>query len=135
MEVSKYMILRTEYKICMYMKYWINRLSHPLRGLKYAFTRDFAVRFETIIFGIIGIPAVYFIFGPLSNLELLLLIFCWFFIVVAEIQNTAIEIALTKLHPEYDEAIGRSKDLMSGAVVWAFIFGLIAFAFVVSGKV
>ncbi len=116
------------------MKYWVNRLSHPLRGLKYAFTRDFAVRSETIIFGIIGIPAAYFLFGPLSNLELLLLIFCWFFIVVTEIQNTAIEIALTKLHPELDEAIGRSKDLMSGAVVWTFIFGLIALGFILFGK-
>ena len=116
------------------MKFWINRLSHPLRGLKYAFTRDFAVRFETIVFGIIGIPAVYFLFGPLSVQELLLLIFCWFFIVVTEIQNTAIEIALTKLHPEQDEAIGRSKDLASAAVVWAFVFGLISLAFVLSGR-
>ncbi len=116
------------------MKYWINRLSHPLRGLYYAFTRDFAVRFETVVFGIIGIPAVYFLFGPLSTWELLLLIFCWFFIVVTEIQNTAIEVALTKLHPEHDEAIGRSKDLASGAVVWAFVFGLVSLIFVVSGK-
>ncbi len=116
------------------MKYWINRLSHPFRGLKYAFTRDFAIRFETIVFGVIGIPAVYFLFGPLSSKELLLLIFCWFFIVITEIQNTAIEIALTKIHPEHDEAIGRSKDLASAAVVWAFVFGLISFAFVISGK-
>lgn len=110
-------------------------MSHPVRGLKYAFTRDFAVRFETIVFGIIGIPAVYFLFGPLSNLELLLLIFCWFFIVVTEIQNTAIEIALTKLHPEHNEAIGRSKDLMSGAVVWAFVFGLISLGSILFGDV
>jgi diacylglycerol kinase (ATP) len=116
------------------MKYWIKRLSHPFRGLRYAFTRDFAVRFETIVFGIIGIPAVYFLFGPLSAWELLLLIFCWFFIVVTEIQNTAIEIALTKLHPEHDEAIGRSKDLSSGAVVWAFVFGLISLALILSGR-
>lgn len=116
------------------MSYWVKRLSHPFRGLWYAFTRDFAVRFETIVFGFIGIPAVYVLFGPLSNAELLLLIFCWFFIVVTEIQNTAIEIALSKLHPEHDEAIGRSKDLASGAVVWAFVFGLIALAFVVSGR-
>jgi len=115
------------------MKYWINRLSHPLRGLKYAFTQDFAVRFETIVFGIVGMPAIYFLFGPLSSEELLLLIFCWFFVVVTEIQNTAIEIALTKLHPEQDEAIGRSKDLASAAVVWAFIFGLISLVFILSG--
>lgn len=117
------------------MKYWIVRLSHPLRGLKYAFTRDFAVRFETLVFGIIGIPTVYLLFGPLSPLELLLLIFCWFFIVVTEIQNTAIEVALTKLHPENDVAIGRSKDLMSAAVVWAFVFGLVSLFFILSGKV
>lgn len=116
------------------MKYWINRLSHPIRGLKYAFTRDFAVRFETIVFGVIGIPTVYFFFGPLSNKELLLLVFCWFFIIITEIQNTAIEIALTKIHPEHDEAIGRSKDLASGAVVWAFTFGLICLFLILSGK-
>ena len=96
---------------------------------------DFPVRFETLVFGIVGIPAVYFLFGPLSSRELLLLIFCWFFIVVTEIQNTAIEIALTKLHPEHDEAIGRSKDLAAAAVVWAFVFGVISFFFVVSGKI
>ncbi len=117
------------------MKYWINRLSHPLRGLKYAFTRDFAVRFETIVFGVVGIPAVHLLFGPLSAIELLLLVFCWFFIVVTEIQNTAMEVALTKLHPGQDEAIGRSKDLASGAVVWAFVFGLICFLFILSGKI
>ena len=116
------------------MKYWITRLSHPLRGLKYAFTRDFAVRFETIVFGVVGIPVVHFLFGPLTSLELLIVVFCWFFIVVTEIQNTAIEIALTKLHPERDEAIGRSKDLMSGAVVWSFVFGLIALGFIIFGN-
>lgn len=115
------------------MKYWITRLSHPFRGLKHAFLRDFSVRFETVVFGLIGIPVVYFLFGPLSSQELLLLIFCLFFIVVTEIQNTAIEVALTKIHPEHDEAIGLSKDLASGAVVWAFFFGLIALIFVVSG--
>lgn len=119
----------------MNFKYWIQRLSHPLRGLKYAFTRDFAVQFETVVFGIIGIPAVYFLFGPLSSHELLLLIFCWFFIIVTEIQNTSIEIALTKLHPGHDEAIGRSKDLASAAVVFAFTFGLVSFYFVLMGKI
>jgi len=117
------------------MRYWITRLSHPLRGLQYAFLHDFAVRFEVVVFGIIGIPAIHFLFGPLSAYEFLLLLFCWFFIIVAEIQNTAIEVALTKLHPEHDNAIGLSKDLASGAVVWAFVFGVICLGFVISGKI
>ncbi len=45
------------------------------------------------------------------------------------------EIALTKLHPEHDEAIGRSKDLASAAVVWAFVFGLVSLFFVLSGRI
>lgn len=117
------------------MRFWIDRLSHPLRGLKYAFAHDFAVRFEIVVLGIIGIPASHFLFGPFSVHELLLLLFCWFFIVVAELQNSAIEMALDKIHPEHNEAIGRSKDLASAAVVWAAVFGIICFIFVVTGSI
>ena len=116
------------------MKFWIKRLSHPIRGLKHAFLHDFAVRFEVFVLGVIGIPAAYFLFGPFSAKELLLLIFCWFFIVVAELQNSAIETALDKIHPERHESIGLSKDLAAGAVVWAAVFGLVSLGFVVSGK-
>ena len=93
---------------------------------------DFAVRFELFVFGIVGLPAAYFLFGPFSTREVLLLLFCWFFIVVTELQNSAIEIALDRLHPEFDESIGRSKDLASGAVVWAAVFGVISFIAVIS---
>lgn len=111
------------------MKYWITRLSHPLRGLKYAFTHDDATKIEFAL-GMIGLPTVYFIFN-LSASELLLLIFCWFFVMVTELQNTAIEVALTKIHPEHDKEIGLSKDLASGAVVWASVFGVICLAYVI----
>lgn len=80
------------------------------------------------------LPVLHFLFGPFSSMELLLLIFCWFFIVVTGIQNLALEIALTKLHPEIDESIGLSKDLAAGAVTWAFVFGLICLYFILSGR-
>lgn len=111
------------------MKYWITRLSHPLRGLVYAFVHDSAVRIEVAL-AVIGLPIVYVVFNLSAN-ELLLLVFCWFFVVVAELQNSAIETALTTLHPEHNEAIGRSKDLAAAAVVWAAVFGLICLAFVI----
>ncbi|HVV14919.1 MAG TPA: diacylglycerol kinase [Candidatus Paceibacterota bacterium] len=117
------------------MKALIRRLSHPFRGLKYALMHDFAVRFEVFVFGGIGLPAAYFFFGPFSAREMLLLIFCWFFVVVAELQNSAIEVALDKIHPERHEAIGRSKDLAAAAVVWASFFGIISFIFVVTGLI
>lgn len=45
------------------------------------------------------------------------------------------ETALDQLHPERHEAIGRSKDLASAAVVWAGVFGLICFGLIVTGKI
>lgn len=96
---------------------------------------DFAIRFEVVVLGIIGLPVAYFVFGPFSAREMLLLIFCWFFIIVVELQNSAIEIALNRLHPERHEEIGRSKDLAAAAVVWAAVFGFVSFIFIVSGKI
>lgn len=114
------------------MKYWLTRISHPLRGLKYAFMHDDAIRIEATL-AAIGLPTVYFLFN-LSAEELLLLVFCWFFVMVAELHNSALEVALTKLHPEHDEAIGRSKDLAAASVVWASLFGLICLIFVTVGN-
>ena len=114
------------------MKYWIRRLSHPLRGLRYAFRHDEAIQIETVL-AVIGLPLVYVLFD-LTAYELLLLIFCWFFVVVTELQNSAIEVALTKVHPEHSEEIGRSKDLAAAAVVWAALFGLVCLVFVTVGN-
>jgi len=116
------------------MKYWINRLSHPIRGLRYALVHDFAIQFEVVVLGIIGLPLANLLFGPFSAGEWLLLLFCWFFIVVTELQNSAIEVALDRLHPERHEEIGRSKDLAAAAVVWAFVFGVVCFLFIVSHR-
>lgn len=114
------------------MKYWIRRLSHPLRGLKYGFLHDDAIRIETALL-VIGLPIVHFVFNLTAG-EVLLLIFSWFFVVVTELQNSAIETALTKIHPAYDAAIGRSKDLASAAVVWAAVFGLVCLVYVTVGN-
>ena len=115
------------------IKFWIKRLSHPLRGLKYAFVHDFAIRFE-LIFGAIVLVGLNFFFGPFSAGEQLLLLFCWFFVIVTELQNSAIETALDKIHPERHEEIGRSKDLAAASVVWAATFGLVSLIFVLLDK-
>ena len=111
------------------MKYWMTRLSHPFRGLYYAVTHDDAIQIE-IALALVGIPTAYYLFH-LSSKSILLLVFCWFFVMVTELQNSAIEIALTKIHPEYDKHIGRSKDLASAAVVWAAVFGIVCLCYVI----
>ena len=114
------------------MGYWITRFSHPLRGLVYAFKHDEAIQIETAL-AVVGLPTVYFLFHLSAN-EMLLLVFCWFFVVVTELQNSTIEIALSKLHPSHDKEIGRSKDLAAAAVVWAALFGLVCLAFILIRK-
>ena len=88
-----------------------------------------AIQVETVL-AVIGLPLVYLLFD-ISVSELFLLLFCWFFVVVTELQNSAIEVALTKMHPEHSEEIGRSKDLAAAAVVWAALFGLVCLVFVI----
>ena len=115
------------------MHYWINRLSHPIRGLVYAIQHDFAFQFE-ITLGVITLPLLYFFFGPFSTIEILVLLFCWFFVLVTELQNSALETALDRIHPERHELIGRSKDLAAGSVLIAATFALVGLLAVLSGK-
>jgi len=116
------------------MKYWINRLSHPLRGLTHALLHDTAIQIELLL-AVIGFPILNFLFGPFSPVEWLLLLFSWFFVIVAELQNSAIEVALDRLHPERHESIGRAKDLTAAAVFAAALFGLVSLVFIITGKI
>lgn len=109
-------------------------MSHPIRGLIYALKSDSAFQIE-IIGGAIALFILHFAFGPFSAEGQLLLIFCWFLVMITELQNSAVETALDQIHPEHHEKIGRSKDLAAAAVIWAATFSLISLIFVLSGKI
>ncbi len=63
--------------------------------------------------------------------EWCIIIFAIGFVFVTEIINTAVEILLNKLQPDYDRKIGLIKDISASAVlvaaVVAFIIGLLVF--------
>ena len=95
---------------------------------------DLAIQIE-LVGGAITLLALHYFFGPFSNEGLLLLIFCWILILTNELQNSAFESALDRLHPEHHNLIGHSKDLASAAVVCSGIFGLVSLYFVLSGRI
>lgn len=94
-----------------------------LRGLKHAYKQDLSFRMET--WGILGYGLVVFLAWPLSKSEWLFLILSYFIILIAELINTSVEQMLGRLHPEEHEAIGRSKDIASAAVLLAFLFAMV----------
>jgi undecaprenol kinase len=98
-----------------------HRFSHPVRGIIYALSHDRSVRNQCISGSIlIGICLMFA--NPLTNLELLFLLLGWILVMITELQNSAIEAALDKLHPERHDAIKLSKDMAAGAVLCAGVF-------------
>jgi len=116
-----------------WLVYWKTRLSHPIQGIKNGIMYDSAIKIEVMV-GTVVLVGLHFIFGPFAALEQLLLIFCFFLMVMAEFFNSSIETALSHLHPDRHDEIGLSKDLASGDVMCTGIFSLICLYYVLSGS-
>jgi len=114
--------------------YWYNRMSHPIRGIVTAVRTDSAVQIE-LVGGTIALTILYFIFGPFTALGNLLLIFCFFLVLITEFQNSAVETALDRIHPERHDDIGKSKDLAAASVLLAALFGVVCTYFVITGQI
>ncbi|OGG65827.1 hypothetical protein A3I99_00065 [Candidatus Kaiserbacteria bacterium RIFCSPLOWO2_02_FULL_45_11b] len=103
------------------IKRYLGRFPHALRGLVYASRFDFG--FKTQLYGILTILAgVFYFVKPLTETELLFLVLGYFLILITELQNSALEVALDHLHPTLHEQVGRSKDMAAGAVFLAGLF-------------
>lgn len=60
----------------------------------------------------------------IAKLEWLLILLAIGMVWAAELLNTSIEFLLNHLHPDWDEAIGRAKDVAAAAVLAASIIAL-----------
>ena len=95
-----------------------------LKGLRHAYRIDRSFRMEIYL----GLPiyvALGFLLAPFSPWEFLAFVFSYLFILVTELQNTAFEHMLERVHPEEHDIIGRSKDVSAAAVLVAFVFALV----------
>ncbi|WDE06819.1 diacylglycerol kinase [Thalassomonas viridans] len=87
-----------------------------LKGFKSAFIHESAFRQELFLTALL-VPASFYL--AQSNLHHLMLISTLFFVLFAEIINSALEALADKITTEHDELIGRAKDLGSSAVFLA----------------
>lgn len=116
------------------MKKTITRFSHPLRGIGYALKHDRSYRTQVYTIGAVVIGVFYFL-EPLEIWEALFILLAYALILITELQNSAFEAALDRLHPEIHEAIGRSKDMAAGAVLTAGVFLLLVLMLLLLGRV
>ena len=98
----------------------IKKLSHPIDGLLFAFQTDLSFKMDIVV-GVLLLIFGY-VMNPLSETEILFLVLSWLLLLITELQNTSIETALDRIHPERHVEIGKSKDISSSSVLIALIF-------------
>lgn len=100
------------------LKRYTRGLPHAFRGIMYAIAHDVGFRTQFYIGGVFSIFVLYFL-SPVSIEEFLFLATAAMLVLITELQNSALEHALDKIHPEKHESIKHSKDMASGAVLLA----------------
>jgi diacylglycerol kinase (ATP) len=107
----------------------IKSFSNAFRGIAFLFKSQPNARIELIISAIVVLSGLFF---WISLAEWIIISLCIALVLGLEATNTAIEIFADKLHPGFDEQIGKAKDVSAGAVliasIVASIIGFIIFA-------
>ncbi len=107
------------------------KFGHAIRGIVRATQTDKS--FSAHVY--IGIPTavvVWYLGWPLTDLEFFMLVVAVLLVLVTELQNSAFEAALDRLHPELHEKIGRSKDMAAGAVLLSVSFAILVGIFILT---
>ena len=105
------------------IRWYFGRLPHAFRGLAAAFSKDRSFRWQVII-GSGGLGGLVWLAWPLTELEVVLLVAATVLVLITELQNSALETTLNRLHPEHHEAIGRAKDMVAASVLLSLVFAL-----------
>lgn len=111
----------------------IQRVLHALRGLGYATKNDLAFRTQIYLSLVVAIIVIS-LFKTISATESLFILLACSLILITELQNSALESALNKLHPQLNEHIKHSKDMAAGAVLIAGLFLLVTLIVIGCGK-
>lgn len=106
------------------LKKYLSRFPHAIRGITFATISDTSFRHQIYVGVALTLGAI-ILFKPLASWELLFITLSWTLILITEIQNSALEAALDRIHPGIHEGIKRSKDMAAGAVLIAGVFLLI----------
>jgi diacylglycerol kinase (ATP) len=97
-------------------------------GLKLALLRERAFQEELLVFLVLVIPGAV-VFGE-SGLERAVLIGSWGNVLVVEVLNTAVEVAVDRIGTEHHPLSGQAKDLASAAVLLSIVLAFAVWALI-----
>ena len=101
----------------------IVRFIYAIRGICIGIAADPSFRIQCI--GGAAFVAIFsYLLWPLTGTESVALILAWFLVMITELQNSAFESALDRIHPDHHTDIGKSKDMAAGTVLLAGFFAL-----------
>jgi diacylglycerol kinase (ATP) len=106
--------------------------QHSYRGLKDAFLKEEAFRVQVAL-SVILVPLAYFIANNYQ--QLLMLIITLILVLIVELLNTAIEIVIDRIGPEFNDLSGRAKDIGSAAVALSMLLFLVVWGCVLVANV
>lgn len=121
---------RQELNITALFRKLMQSFRHAGNGIIEAFLSQRNFRIHCVAVGAVSIAGIMLHIKPV---EWIAIIFCFGFVLAAELFNTALESLCDKLHPERDPWIGKVKDLGAAAVLIASITAL-AVGVLVFGK-
>lgn len=93
-----------------------------LKGYKAAWTYESGFRQYTVV-SLLLFPIAYFVTNSVEHFFILMGVLI--FVLFAEIVNSAVEALADAVMPEYNELVGRAKDLGSAAVFTALMFAIL----------
>lgn len=101
----------------------LKSFKYAIRGISAGFKGQRNIKIQTVS-GALCIVAGWYL--KITRLEWGIIFTCIGLVLALELMNTAIERVLDKFHPEYDEEVGRIKDISAGAVLIASLFSALA---------
>jgi diacylglycerol kinase (ATP) len=109
---------------------WIEKVNCAIEGILWSVRTQRHMRIHFLAALGVLFAALFF---QLTNLEFLLLVLAAIFVLFAELFNTAIEVVVDMVSPEYSEHARRAKDVAAGAVLLASIGAVVLGYLVLSG--
>ena len=106
-------------------------LSHALCGIKTIFIDEVAFKQEILITLFIIPLGLYF---GTTSIEKVVLISCWFLVLILEAINSSIEAIVDRISLEMHPLSKKIKDISSAAVLLAIINAVIVWVIVINNK-
>jgi diacylglycerol kinase len=106
--------------------------GYAINGLFFALKEQQNLRIHLLAIAVVTVAGI---FLELSAIEWSVIALTIGIVVVTEIMNTAIEILVDMVSPQYNEKAGKTKDIAAGGVLLATIIAVVVAVYIFGNKI